>query len=53
MTLINSLTTEIKSNLWNFLLYNKPKSIKIVLDIIDKVYNFYGRNTDDNNAKNR
>lgn len=43
-TFINSLITEIKSGLWDFLLYNKPRSIKIVIDVIDKTHRFYGRN---------
>lgn len=49
-TFISSLITQIKSGLWDFLLYNKPKSIKIVLDVIDRVYRFYGRNAGGDNV---
>lgn len=49
-TFINSLITQIKSHLWNFLLYNKPKSIKIVLDVLDKIHSFYGRNSGGDNV---
>lgn len=48
-TFISSLITQIKSGLWEFLLYNKPKSIKAVLDVIDRVYRFYGRNAGGDN----
>lgn len=49
-TFISSLITQIKSVLWDFLLYNKPKSIKIVLDVIDRIYRFYGRNAGGDNV---
>ena len=48
-TFISSLITQIKSALWDFLLYNKPKSIKAVLEVIDRVYRFYGRNAGGDN----
>ena len=42
-SLLGSLTTEIKKDLWNFLLYRKPKAIKRVLNILNKVHIYYGR----------
>lgn len=47
VSLIGSLVTHIKTDLWNFLLYNKPKAIKIIIDLLDRVYQFYGRNTEE------
>ncbi len=44
--LINSLTTHIKDDLLNFLLYKKPKAIKRVLNILNKVHIYYGRGAD-------
>ena len=46
-SLIGSLIPYIKTDLWNFLLYNKPKAIKIVIDLLDRIYQFYGRNTEE------
>lgn len=45
-TLLNNLTTDIKEDLWNFLLYRKPKAIKRVLNILNKVHTYYGRGAD-------
>lgn len=45
-TLLNNLTTDIKKNLWNFLLYRKPKAIKRVINILNKVHAYYGRGAD-------
>ena len=46
-SLLSSLTTDIKKDLWNFLLYRKPKAIKRVLNILDKVHTYYGRGAND------
>lgn len=45
-SLLASLTTEIKKDLWNFLLYRKPKAIKRVMNILNKVHAYYGRGAD-------
>lgn len=42
-SLLNNLTTCIKKDLWNFLLYRKPKAIKRVMNILNKVHIYYGR----------
>lgn len=44
--LINNLTTHIKNDLLNFLLYKKPKAIKRVMNILNKVHIYYGRGAD-------
>ena len=44
--LINNLTTHIKNDLLNFLLYKKAKAIKRVLNILEKVHAYYGRGAD-------
>lgn len=44
--LLNNLTTDIKEDLWNFLLYRKPKAVKRVLNILNKVHVYYGRGAD-------
>ena len=44
--LINNLTTHIKNDIWNFLLYKKAKHIKRVLNILEKVHTYYGRGAD-------
>lgn len=46
-SLLSSLTTDIKKDLWNFLLYRKPKAIKRVLNILDNVHTYYGRGAND------
>lgn len=45
-SLLNNLTTYVKKDLWDFLLYRKPKAIKRVLNILDKVHDYYGRGAD-------
>lgn len=43
-SLIQNFTKEIKDNYWNFLMYRKPKAIKLVIELLNKVYCYYGRN---------
>ena len=47
VSFFNILTTNIKEDLWNFLLYRKPKAIKRVLNILNKVHTYYGRGAND------
>lgn len=41
--LVQELIREIKDNLWNFLMYTKPKAIKLVIELLDKIHTYYGR----------
>lgn len=47
--LITQLTTEIKQRYWDFLLYRKPKAIKIVIDLLNKIHAYYGRKSEGTN----
>ena len=40
---IKNLISKIKDRYWDFLLYRKPKAIKIVIDLLNKIYSFYGQ----------
>lgn len=44
-TLIAQLISKIKHRYWDFLLYRKPKAIKIVIDLLGKLNTYYGRKT--------
>lgn len=48
--LIAQLTTEIKQRYWDFLLYRKPKAIKIVIDLLNKIHTYYGRESEGANV---
>lgn len=41
--IINGLTKEIRHNYWNFLIYEKPKAIKKVIDLLNAIHTYYGR----------
>lgn len=47
---INGLIPYIKDNYWSFLLYRKPKAIKRVLCLLDKIHIYYGRKAGSQNA---
>lgn len=44
--IISSLTTEIQHDYWNFLTYKKPKTIKKVIELLNTVHTYYGRNAE-------
>ncbi len=46
---INNLVSFIKEHYWDFLLYRKPKSIKLIIDLLDQVHTYYGRGVGDTN----
>lgn len=48
--LISQLITEIKQQYWDFLLYRKPKAIKIVINLLDKIHAYYGKESEGANV---
>ena len=36
--LASNLTSVIKENFWNFLIYRKPKAIRLIIDLLDKIH---------------
>ncbi len=42
-SLVSNLTSVIKENFWNFLIYRKPKAIRLIIDLLDKIHIYYGR----------
>ncbi len=49
-SLVKELTSLIKNDYWNFLIYKKPKATKLVIDLLDKVHTHYGRNSEGANV---
>ena len=41
--LASNLTSVIKENFWNFLIYRKQKAIRLIIDLLDKIHIYYGR----------
>lgn len=49
-SLIQNFTKEIKDNYWNFLIYRKPKAMKLVIELLNKIHTYYGRNSEGANV---
>ena len=47
---IKGLIPYIKDSYWSFLLYRKPKAIKRVICLLDKIHIYYGRKAGSQNA---
>lgn len=47
--LFNKLIPYIKTNLYKFLCFRKPKTITAVLNLLNMIYATYGRNAGGNN----